>query len=148
MTLLVPFDGSELSVAALERARDLADARDEDVLAVTVLPADAEYARSRGWVDGDEHLDPDRVEERLGRQVADVAPGAAYRCAVVESDDPLASAEMDVARTVRQVAAEVDASVVVVGSENAGRVARPLTSVGSPVSEDPRYDVYIVRHAD
>jgi hypothetical protein len=34
---------------------------------------------------------------------------------------------------------------VFVGSENAGRVSTPISSVGSPVSEDPDYDVHIVR---
>jgi hypothetical protein len=36
---------------------------------------------------------------------------------------------------------------VFIGSENAGRVSTPVCSVGAPVSEDPRYDVHIVRHA-
>jgi len=60
----------------------------------------------------------------------------------------MASVTTDVVRTIREVAHEVDASIVFVGSENAGRVSTPVSSVGAPVSEDPGYDVHIVRHAD
>jgi nucleotide-binding universal stress UspA family protein len=147
--LLVPFDGSDLATAALDRASELADATDEDLLAVTVVPDDAAYARERGWLDPDDQFDGDLVERKLRQRVRDVAPAADYRTEVTRrSTDPVATLEMEVARAIRSVAAEVGADVVVVGSENAGRVATPLTSVGSPVSEDPRYDVYIVRHRD
>jgi nucleotide-binding universal stress UspA family protein len=148
MTVLVPFDGSDLSVAALERGAELADGRGASLVVVTVVPHDGDYAEERGWLDPAETFDADTVEARLAERVADVAPGATFRLEVVENEDPLVTGEMTVVRTVREVAAEVDAEVVVVGSENAGRVTTPLTSVGSPVSEDPRYDVYIVRHAD
>ena len=60
----------------------------------------------------------------------------------------VASVTTDVVRTVRVVAQEVDATIVFVGSENAGRVSTPVSSVGAPVSEDPRYDVHIVRHVE
>jgi hypothetical protein len=46
------------------------------------------------------------------------------------------------------VAQDEGATVLFVGSENAGRVSTPVSSVGDPVSEDPRYDVHIVRHTD
>ena len=149
MTLLVPFDGSDLAVAALERARELADATGEDLLAVTVVPDDVDYARDRGWLEPGDAFDGDLIERRLRQRVTDVAPDAEFRTEATRSAaDPVATLEMAVARTVRATAAEVDADVVVVGSENAGRVTTPLTSVGSPVSEDPRYDVYIVRHRE
>lgn len=145
--LLVPYDGSALARAALQRAREFADRRGADVVVLTVLPDDPEFARERGWVADGESYDPDAVRERFAREVADLAPDAEFRTERPAEGGALASTTMDVARTVRQVAHEVDASVVFVGSENAGRVSTPITSVGSPLSEDPNYDVYIVRHA-
>jgi nucleotide-binding universal stress UspA family protein len=145
--LLVPYDGSRLARAAVERAREVAELRDEAVLALTVLPDDAAFARERGWIDEDEAYDPDAVAARFEREVAERAPDATFRVEQPDEGGMLASSTMDVARRIRQVAREVDARVVFIGSENAGRVSTPVTSVGSPVSRDPRYDVYIVRHA-
>jgi nucleotide-binding universal stress UspA family protein len=64
MTLLVPFDGSDLSEAALERATEFAEFRGEDVLALTVVPDEPEYALSRGWLDPADPFDPDAIAER------------------------------------------------------------------------------------
>ncbi len=147
MTLLVPFDGSELSEAALERATEFAEFTGEDVLALTVVPDEVEYALSRNWVDAEEPFDPDAIAERLRERVADIAPGADFRYEVPEDVSSMASCTTDVVRTIRTVAHAVDASVVFIGSENAGRVSSPVSSVGAPVSEDPSYDVYITRHA-
>jgi len=146
MTLLVPFDGSELSEAALERATEFADFTGEGVLALTVVPDDPEYALSRNWLGPDDPFDPDAIAERLGERVADIAPEADFRYEVPEEVSSMASLTTDVIRTIRAVAHEVEASVIFVGSENAGRVSSPVSSVGSPVSEDPSYDVYIIRH--
>lgn len=145
--LLVPYDGSRLALAAVERAREMSDHRGEEVQVVTVLPEDGAFARERGWIDDDEPYDPETIAARFEREVAEVAPGATFRVERPDEGGMLASATMDVARRIRQVADELDARVVFVGSENAGRVSTPVTSVGSPVSKDPRYDVYIVRHA-
>jgi hypothetical protein len=65
---------------------------------------------------------------------------------VSDSISSVASVTTDVVRTIRSVAQEVGATIVFIGSENAGRVSTPVTSVGAPVSADPRYDVHIVRH--
>ena len=146
MTLLVPFDGSELSEAALERATEFADFTGEGVLALTVVPDDPEYALSRNWLGPDDPFDPDAIAERLGERVADIAPEADFRYEVPEEVSSMASLTTDVIRTIRAVAHEVEASVIFVGSENAGRVSSPVSSVGAPVSEDPGYDVYIIRH--
>ena len=59
MTLLVPFDGSTLSTAALEKASEHAELTDEDVVAVTIVPDDGDYARERGWIQDHEQFDPD-----------------------------------------------------------------------------------------
>ncbi|WP_262180313.1 universal stress protein [Haloarcula laminariae] len=147
MTLLVPFDGSELSEAALERATEFAEFTGEDVLALTVVPDQPEYALSRNWVDAEEPFDPGAVAERFRERVADIAPEAEFRYEVPEDVSSMASITTDVTRTIRAVAHDVGASVVFIGSENAGRVSSPVSSVGAPVSEDPGYDVYIIRHA-
>lgn len=145
MVLLVPFDDTPLSRTALQRAVTFADHTDEEVLVLTVVPADAEYAHERGWTERE--FDPNAVAERIAARARELAPEATVRVETPENDSSLASTAMDVARTIREVAHEVGASIVFIGSENAGRVSRPLTSVGAPVSTDPEYDVFIVRHA-
>lgn len=146
MVLLVPFDGSDLSVAALTRAREFGDFSDEEVVALVVVPPDPEFARDRGWLEPGEGFDVDRICTRLRHQVEDVAPAATFRCEETEETDYRATITTDITRTIRQVAGELRASIVFIGSENAGRVSTPLTSVGNPISEDPQYDVHIVRH--
>jgi len=147
MTLLVPFDASALSEAALERATELADFTGENVVVLTVIPEDPEYALSRDWIGAEDPFDPEAIADRFQERVADIAPEAEFRYEIPEDVSSMASITTDVIRTIRAVAHEVDASVVVVGSENAGRVSSPVSSVGAPVSEDPDYDVYIIRHA-
>jgi nucleotide-binding universal stress UspA family protein len=147
MTLLVPFDGSDLSVAALDRATEFASFMDEPVVVLSVVPADhPEFAVERGWVDSEDAYDPERVAERLETAVAETAPDAEFRCEMPADVSSIASVTTDVVRTIREVANELDARIVFIGSENAGRVSTPVTSVGAPVSKDPGYDVHIVRH--
>jgi nucleotide-binding universal stress UspA family protein len=148
MVLLVPYDGSPLATAALARAEEFSLFADEEVVALTVLPDDEEFARTRGWVGADEPYDPEAVAADLRARVREVAPDARFRVERLDADESnlLATVTTDITRRIREVAAEEDVSVLFIGSENAGRVSRPLTSVGSNVSEDPRYDVHIVRH--
>ncbi|EJN58793.1 universal stress protein [Halogranum rubrum] len=148
MVLLVPFDGSELSRAALTRAAQYAEYTGDELVALTVIPDSPELARQRGWLDPADTFDEGVIGRKLRQQVLDIAPNATYRSELVENDDPVATTAIDVVRTIRRVAADVDASVLFLGSENAGRVSAPLASVGNPLSEDPQYDVFIVRHAD
>ena len=146
MVLLVPFDGSDLSKAALTRAMEFADYRNEEITALSVIPDDAAYARGRGWIDADEALDTETVADRMRERAESVAPTASFRYEVPEDVSSMASTTTDITRTIREVAHEEDASIVFIGSENAGRVSTPVCSVGSPVSEDPEYDVHIIRH--
>ena len=146
MVLLVPFDGSDLSKAALTRAMEFADYRDEDITALSVIPDDAAYARERGWTDADEAFTVEAVADRMREQAESVAPAASFRYEVPEDVSSMASTTTNITRTIREVAHEEEASIVFIGSENAGRVSTPVCSVGSPVSEDPEYDVHIVRH--
>jgi nucleotide-binding universal stress UspA family protein len=149
VTVLVPFDGSDLSEAALRRAREFADYRDEAVVALTVVPDDEEFAVDRGWIGEGEPYDPEAVCENFERRVAEIYEGAEFRCEHPErSEFPTATVIDNITQTIRAVASELEVSIVFIGSENAGRVSMPVTSVGGPLSTDARYDVHIVRHAD
>lgn len=148
MTILAPYDGSALSRTAVSRAAEFADFRDEEALVLTVIPDDEAFARQRGWIaEGDEY-DPTAVEARFESEVADIAPEATFRTEQPDSPPPAAAARDNVARTIRAVAGEIDASILFIGSDNAGRVSTPADSVGSPISTDADYDVHIVRTVD
>ncbi|QLG51050.1 universal stress protein [Natrinema halophilum] len=148
MSLLVPFDGSELATKALERASTFGDLLDEEVIVVTVIPDDAGYARDRGWITEGEPFDPEAIAEGMNRRATEVAPAATVRIERVSSDEPTATSTTNVVREIRRIAGEIEASVVFIGSENAGSVIAPQSSVGSPVANDQRYDVYVVREPD
>jgi nucleotide-binding universal stress UspA family protein len=142
MTFVVPFDGSRLAVAALERAVDVGAALDESVVAVSVVRRnDAAYARKKGWLDADEPFDLETVVERLRERVAETAPEAEFRHTTIGRF----TTDSEIARAIRGVTREVDATVVFVGSDNAGRIVSSLSSVGTKVATDVAYDVYIVR---
>jgi len=147
MALLVPFDGSELATKALEKAATFGDLLDEEVIVVTVIPDDADYARERGWITRGEPFDPEAIAGGLQSRAAEVAPEATFRTERVSSDEPTATSTTEVVREIRRVAVEIDASVVFIGSQNAGSVIAPQSSVGSPVAKGQRYDVYVVRQA-
>lgn len=147
MVLLVPFDGSELATAALRRAAEFSELTDEPLVVLSVVTDDERFARERGWVGADEPYDPDAIAGELETAAREVAPDAVFRREEPSDGGETATTTMDVARTIREVAREVGASIVFVGSENAGRVSTPISSVGSPVSEAPEYDVHIVRQA-
>lgn len=143
MTLLVPFDGSELAEAALVRASEFGAVFEEDVLAVSVIPkGNAKYARDRGWIDPNEEFDTRSVAATLHEQVIELCPSADFRHKVVDRYAPTGS----IAKRVRRVALQEDASMVFIGSENAGRLVTSLSSVGGSIASDPAYDVVIVRH--
>lgn len=142
MTLLVPFDGTALSEAALVRAAEFGAAFDEPVLAVTVVPADNDdYARERGWLDPGEPFRLESVLAHLRGRVAALAPDAEFRHEVVDRF----AARGTIAGRIREVASEVDAGLVFVGSADAGRLVTSISSVGSSVAADGGYDVVIVR---
>jgi nucleotide-binding universal stress UspA family protein len=148
MVYLVPFDDSPLSRTALRRAGEFGQAMDEEVVALVVVPPSTEYAREKGWIEGDEPFDADRIARGLGATAEELAPETSVRVETTDETDYRASLTTDVARRIRQVAAELDATVLFIGTANAGSVVTPVASVGSPVSDDPRYDVHLVRHAD
>lgn len=142
MTLLVPFDGSDLAEAALVRATEFATVFEESVLAVSVVPeGNTNYAREHGWLDPGEPFDLEAVVSELHRQVTGLCPTADFRHKVV---DRYASAG-SIAHRIRRMARDEQASMVFVGSENAGHIVTALGSVGSSVAADEAYDVVIIR---
>jgi nucleotide-binding universal stress UspA family protein len=142
MTLVVPFDGSELAEAALVRATEFGSEFDEEVLAVSVIPRSTGYARESGWVGEDEEFDMESVVSGLHERVTGLCPSAGFRYEVVDRYAPSGA----VATCLRKVAHEEDTSMVFIGSENAGHLVVAVSSVGGTVAADASYDVVIVRH--
>lgn len=143
MVFVVPFDGSDLSTAALVRAVEFSTVLEEDVVAIAVVPeGNDEYARKRDWIEPDERFDLDAVVARLHRQVTDVAPSADFRHETVGRYAPPGQ----IASELRKLATDIDATMVFVGSENAGRVVTGIGSVGARVAAEDGYDVVIVRN--
>jgi nucleotide-binding universal stress UspA family protein len=140
MVYLVPFDGSPLARSALRRASTFAE--HQRVVAFAVVPTGSKYARSKGWLDAGESFDADAVETHLRESVTDVAPDADFESVRVESRPPGST----VAKHIRQKARELDAEIVFLGSDNAGKIVTPVSSVGTGVTSDESYDIYIARH--
>ena len=142
MSIVVPFDGTALSKAALERASELGSALEEDVVALTVVPkSNVRYAREREWLDENQHFDTERVLARVEDQVSDVAPETEFEYELVSR---YAQAG-EIASKIRAKARKLDATLVVLGSDDAGRIVTRVSSVGSPVAADEAYDVMLVR---
>lgn len=153
---MVPFDGSELARAALAKARLYSialseappDLRDQilregslEVVAVSIVPESRHYARKKGWITESEDFNSRQVIEMLHREVTDLVPSAEFAFERVEGSATAGT----VSNRLRKKAKELNAVTIFIGSENAGRIVQPLSSVGRGVSGDPRYDVYIIR---
>ncbi|GGN11709.1 universal stress protein [Halarchaeum nitratireducens] len=145
MTFFVPFDGSVLSRTALVRAVEFADAFEERVVAAAVIPAgNRDYARERGWLHPDESFDRSRIVARLHQQVASIAPAADFEHVIVDRFAPSGT----IAGELRDLARDEDASIVFIGSENAGGISSTLGSVGASVAAEDAYDIHIVQNGD
>lgn len=138
---MVPYDGSYLAEVALVRATEYAEALDEDVIAVSVVPEDPAYAVEKEWLEPDEPFDLGEVTGTLHRQVTDLAPEVSFRYERADDPDPAT-----IAATIKDLAGELYPAVVFLGSANAGQIVTPLTSVAGKVGADAHYDVHIVRH--
>ncbi|WP_284011036.1 universal stress protein [Haloarcula pelagica] len=141
MTFLVAFDGSPRSRAALERADRLGSGVGESVLAATVIPTDAAYAREVGWLDPGEPFDAERVATALRERVAEIAPDASFRYETT-GRPPSANA---IAKPIRKLAKRTGASMVFVGSGDGGRLTTTLSSISGRIGTDDAYDVVFVR---
>jgi len=156
MSFVVPFDGSDLSAAALVNARNAQvgvthlppDIRRESfqqrqptVTAVAVVPQSASYAREKGWIADGESFSPRKVVERLHEHVTTLAPNAQFEYAQTTT-----TAAGAIGLKLRNKARKLDATTVFIGSKNAGRIVSPIMSVGSRVSAERDYNVFIVRN--
>jgi len=142
VTFLVPYDGSYLADAAPARATEYAAALDADIVAVTVIPEDDEgYSRDKNWVEADEAFDVQTVASFVHKQVVNIAPEASFRY----ERSPTSSPER-ISTEIQRVADEEVPSVVFLGSDNAGQIVTPVTSVAGNVAKDAEYDVHIVRY--
>lgn len=144
MTFVIPFDGSKLAETALVRAREFSGVLEEkSIVAVTVIPNEnAEYARDHGWLRPDEPFEMESVVEQLHKQVMTLTPSANFRHLTVDRYAPSGS----IASEVRDFANNTDASMVFIGSENAGHMVTGISSVGSSVATEDSYDVVIIRN--
>lgn len=158
MTFMVPFDGTRLSRSALGTARQYAIALEEapsdvlewllpgqhvDVVAVSVIPQSARYAREKSWIRDDEEFSHRQVVEELHRQVTDIVPNASFQYVRVDGTARAGT----ISTRLRQKAEELEASVLFIGSENAGRIVTPLSSVGGGVTAKQDYNVFLIRKA-
>jgi len=140
MSLVVPFDGSDLSKTALVRAAQFETVLDQGVVVVSVVPRNSKsYARERGWIGPNEAFDGDAVVDSLRASVAEIAPDAEFHYISVGRNSPSGT----IANRIRRFARDHGASIVFIGSENAGRIASSI-SVGSSVAADRSYDTLIV----
>ncbi|WP_336134922.1 universal stress protein [Natronomonas amylolytica] len=142
MSYLVAFDGTDLSSTALRRAASFAETNGERLVVVSVLPTDRSLAEQYGLVEGDEY-DPEAAADRLRETALDIAPDAEFRA---EHIDRYAG-KGQIATKIRRAARQEGADVVFVGSNNAGRIVKPIASVGDSVAGGLEYDVFIVRSA-
>lgn len=135
MVFLVPFDGTSLAEAALNRAVTYADALDTEVVAIGLIPTGSDYAQRRRWIDPTEDFATETAVDDLRRKIEEATDDAELKY-----DDVSASSSDELSETIHSIARDVDASVVFLGSEN--------TEVLVPDSEsDAAYDIHIVRRA-
>jgi nucleotide-binding universal stress UspA family protein len=144
MRFFVPYDGSELATAALEQAQKLSAGVDADIVVATVIPKDRDYAAEHGWVNGHEDFDGERITADLRTKVRTIAPDADFRAKLVRS---YVSAG-NIATRLRDIAIEMEADIVFLGSENVGSIAAPVSSIGSNVATRVPYDIYLVQSRD
>lgn len=140
MIALVPFDGSDLSKAALGRAKEYADALEGwAIVAVSVIPDDERYARSRGWVD--DVFSFEKVVSHLEDEVAEIAPKAAFEHRAIGGYTTKGTIATEISSMIRKYGPRI----VFIGSDNVGRIATPVTSVGGRAASTGDFDVYVVR---
>ncbi|MGM0397713.1 MAG: universal stress protein [Halobacteriota archaeon] len=141
MHFVVAYDGTPITDAALARARTVAEGVDGAVTAVTILPqGNTAYARERGWIGDDEPWERDSILDGLRNSVDSVAPSATFVFRMVDRYAPRGK----IGRVLRTTAETADVDVLVIGTENAGRVFTTLTTVTQSVANGT-YDLHVVR---
>ena len=142
MVFLVPYDGSPVARAALNRAVTHGEALDEEVVAVSFVPTGSEYAQRRKWIEPTDDFAAETARQTLQRKIDETTDDAER-----PFSEPGASAPHNgVSDRIRQVAADVDASVLYVGTTGDDDSADLQTPFGS-ISPEGEYDVHLVRSA-
>ena len=136
MVFLVPFDGSPLSDAALHRAVDYAAALDTEVVAVSLIPTGSDYAQRRRRVDPTENFAAETAASDLRRKIEETTDDAERNY-----EDVSAYSAGELSETIRQVARDVDASVVFLGSADTDEIVVPTADL----DDEDAYDVHVVR---
>lgn len=143
MVFLAPFDGSDLSASALVRAVEFSTVLEEDV--VSIIPkGNRAYARKRDWIGETDQFDLQQIVANLHQRVTEIAPSADYHHYTVDRY----ALPGTIAGQLREIALDLDATMVFVGSENAGRIVSGVGSVDARVAAKDGYDVVIVREED
>lgn len=142
MTIVVAFDGSELSRSALQRACDIQELDGEELVVVTAIPNNnTTYSREHGWIESGEEFDKDLIKSNLEKEVNEICQSATFNPIIIGRY----ANEGVLANKIRKVSKTADATMVVLGSDNAGRLVTSLSSVGGGIATDTAYDVLIVR---
>jgi tRNA U54 and U55 pseudouridine synthase Pus10 len=89
----------------------------------------------------DEPFDARAVAGQLHEEVLEIDPGADFSHVRVDG----AAGAGTISKRLRSRAEQEDVTVVFIGSENAGRIITPVTSVAGAVAAAQAYDVHIVR---
>ena len=140
MVFLVPFDGSPVAEAALSRAVEHGEALDEDVVAVSFVPTGSAYAERRKWIQADDDFAAETASAELRRKIEEATDDAERNFDETGAQSP----DDGITDRIQQVAKDVDASVLFVGTDGTHDDDRLKTPFGA-VAADGAYDVHVVR---
>lgn len=140
MVFLVPFDGSSVSEAALTQAVEHGKALDEEIVAVSFVPTGNAYAERRKWIEPDEDFAAETASAQLRRKIEEATDNSERTFEEATAHSP----EDGITDRIQQVAQDVDASVLFVGTSGNHSGDRLKTPFGT-VTADADCDVYIVR---
>lgn len=140
MVFLVPYDGSSVSEAALDRAVEHGRALEEEVVAVSLIPTGSEYAERRKWIEPTEEFAVETARSELKRKISETTDSSERPLVGMGASSP----QDGVTDRIRRVADEVDASVLFVGTAGENGDERLTTPFGT-IDQDGDYDVHLVR---
>lgn len=140
MVFLVPYDGSSVSEAALDRAIEHGKALGEEVVAVTFVATGSEYAERRKWIEPDEDFAVESARAELERKIEEMTDTAERNYL----DSGATSLENGVTDHVTRVAGEVGAETLYVGTSDDTDDSQVRTPFGR-IAQQADYDVHLVR---
>lgn len=139
MVFLVPYDGSSVSEAALDRAVEYGKALEKEVVAVTFIPTGSEYAERRKWIQPAEDFAIESARAELKRKIEETTDESERNYL-----DSGATVENGVGEHIRRVANEVDAEAVYVGTVDEDEETQYRTPFGE-ITTNESYDLHLVR---